>query len=148
MDIKIELALKVMRAEFSKVSLVPDNEVGLADLVETCPAREESVDDWWEKFAILLDKLGLGQSARVEAREHSTHYVCRRRLLTTHRAESTGVEASLRFAIYVFALVFVDRDRRCPDIGLFRVYVSTARRVLHCVHREVGIGDLLVAEIL
>lgn len=48
MDIKVELALEVVRAEFSKVSLVPDNEIGLADLVETCPAREQGVDDGWE----------------------------------------------------------------------------------------------------
>jgi hypothetical protein len=31
MDIEVELALKVMRAEFAKVRLVPDDDVGLAN---------------------------------------------------------------------------------------------------------------------
>ena len=37
-DVEVELALEVVRAELAKVRLVPDDDVGLADLVEARPA--------------------------------------------------------------------------------------------------------------
>lgn len=59
MHIEIELAFEIVRPEFSKVGLIPDDNIGLADIVEACPAREEGVYDWGQELAILLYKFGL-----------------------------------------------------------------------------------------
>lgn len=44
MNIKIKLALEVMRAKLAEVRFVPDNGVGMAYSVEAGPAREKSID--------------------------------------------------------------------------------------------------------
>lgn len=47
MNIEIKLALEVMRTEFAKVCLVPDDHIRLADAVEARPARQQRVDSRW-----------------------------------------------------------------------------------------------------
>lgn len=37
--IEVELALEIVRAEFAKVRLIPDDNVGFADAVKARPAR-------------------------------------------------------------------------------------------------------------
>jgi hypothetical protein len=38
MNIEVKLAFEIMRAEFSEVGFIPDDDVGCADFVEPCPA--------------------------------------------------------------------------------------------------------------
>ena len=37
MNIEVEFSLEVMTTELAKVGFIPNDEVGLADIVETCP---------------------------------------------------------------------------------------------------------------
>jgi hypothetical protein len=59
-DVKVELALEVVRPELAKVRLVPDDEARLADLVKAGPTGEEGVDDGREVLQVLKDELALG----------------------------------------------------------------------------------------
>ena len=43
MHVKVKLALEVVRTKLAKVRLVPDHVRRLADLVISCPARQEGV---------------------------------------------------------------------------------------------------------
>ena len=58
-DVEVELALDVVGAELAKVRLVPDDDVGLADVVEARPAREESVHDGRDVLEVLQEELAL-----------------------------------------------------------------------------------------
>lgn len=58
-DIEVELALQVMRAEFSKVRLVPDNDVRMPNLIEARPARKKCVYCWRQVLQILLEEFRL-----------------------------------------------------------------------------------------
>lgn len=59
MYIEVELALEVVAAELAKVRLVPDDGVGLADLVEARPAREKGIDDRRDVLEVLVDEFAL-----------------------------------------------------------------------------------------
>lgn len=59
MNIEIKLAFEVMRAEFSKVGLIPDDDVGCANFVEPCPAGKQGVDDGWYMFEVLEEEFSL-----------------------------------------------------------------------------------------
>ena len=59
MDIEVELALEVMRAELPEMSLIPDDEVGFPDFVEAGPAGKECVDSRGKMFEVLLEELSL-----------------------------------------------------------------------------------------
>ena len=48
-----------MRAEFSKVGLIPDDDVGCANFVEPCPAGKQGVDDGWYMFEVLEEEFSL-----------------------------------------------------------------------------------------
>lgn len=58
-DVEVELALEVVRAELAKVGLVPHDHVCEADLVEAGPAREERVDGGGEVLEVLGDEFAL-----------------------------------------------------------------------------------------
>ena len=45
MHVEVELAFEVVRTELSEVRFVPDDNVCLADVVETRPTGEKCVDD-------------------------------------------------------------------------------------------------------
>jgi hypothetical protein len=151
MHIEIELALEVVRAEFSKVGLVPDDDVRFTYLVEARPAGEECVYDGGQVFAILLDKLGLRRSAQGNAQSLCTHYVCGRGLLlATDRTQPTRVKAGLCLAVDVLALVVVVWLWRGPFVALFGVWMAATGSVFHVVEGEMGgrIRHLFVARVV
>ena len=53
MNIKVKLALEIMRAEFAKVGFIPNDNIGCTNFVVSRPTGEKSVDDGWEVFDIL-----------------------------------------------------------------------------------------------
>jgi hypothetical protein len=59
MDVEVKFALDVMGPEFSKMGFVPDNDVRMADFMETGPTREECVHDRGYVFKILEQELSL-----------------------------------------------------------------------------------------
>ena len=59
MDVKVELALEVVRPEFTKVGFVPDDDVGCADFVEARPAGEEGVYYGRDVFEVLIQEFTL-----------------------------------------------------------------------------------------
>ena len=65
MYIKVELALEIVASKLAEVRLVPYNNIGLANLVETRPAGEKCVDYRWYVLEILLDKLALCEGQRT-----------------------------------------------------------------------------------
>ena len=48
-----------MRAEFAKMSFIPNDDVRCTNFVESRPAGEKGVDDGWEVFEVLKDEFGL-----------------------------------------------------------------------------------------
>ena len=59
MDVKVELALQVVRAEFSEMRFVPDYDVGAADFVVAGVAGEEGVYDGRDVFEVLEEEFAL-----------------------------------------------------------------------------------------
>ena len=59
MNIKVKLALEVMRAKFAKMGFIPNDNIGCTNFVVSRPAGEKSVDDGWEVFDVLINKFGL-----------------------------------------------------------------------------------------
>ena len=64
MDIEVEFSFEIMASEFAKVSFVPDDEVGFAYVMETCPTRKEGVNDGGYVFEVLLNELSLRDCLR------------------------------------------------------------------------------------
>jgi hypothetical protein len=58
-NIKVELAFDVVGAEFSKVSLIPDDIVGMTYAVEPSPAGEKSVDGGCDMLSTLFEEFTL-----------------------------------------------------------------------------------------
>jgi hypothetical protein len=58
-DVKVKLALEVVRAKLAKVRLVPDHVWRLADLVEPRPAGKKGVYDGRDMFQVLLYEFAL-----------------------------------------------------------------------------------------
>ena len=69
-DVEVELAFEVVRAELAKVRLVPDDDVRLADLVEARPAREQRVHDRRDVLEVLHEELALLAPTCAIASEH------------------------------------------------------------------------------
>ena len=59
MNIKVKLALDVMRAEFAKMGFIPNDNIGCTNFVVSRPTGEKSVDDGWEVFDVLINKFRL-----------------------------------------------------------------------------------------
>jgi hypothetical protein len=58
-NIKVELAFDVVGAKFSKVSLVPDDIVGMAYAVEPSPTGEKGVDGGCDMLSTLFEEFTL-----------------------------------------------------------------------------------------
>lgn len=59
MHVEVKLALEVMRSKLAEVGLVPDDDVGMPNFVEPCPAGEKGVDYGWYVFQVLKEELSL-----------------------------------------------------------------------------------------
>jgi hypothetical protein len=59
MNIKVKLALEIMRAEFAKMGFIPNDNIGCTNFVVSRPTGEKSVDDGWEVFDVLQNKFRL-----------------------------------------------------------------------------------------
>ena len=59
MNIKVKLALEIMRAEFAKMGFIPNDNIGCTNFVVSRPTGEKSVDNGWEVFNVLINKFGL-----------------------------------------------------------------------------------------
>ena len=61
MNIKVKLAFEVMRAEFAKMSFIPNDNIGCTNFVESRPAGEKSMDDRGDVFEVLKIEFRLGK---------------------------------------------------------------------------------------
>ena len=59
MNIKVKLALDIMRAKFAKMGFIPNDNIGCTDFVEPRPTGEKSVDDGWDVFDVLKNEFRL-----------------------------------------------------------------------------------------
>ena len=59
MNIKVKLALEIMRAKFAKMGFIPNNNIGCTNFVVSRPTGEKSVDNGWEVFDVLKNKFRL-----------------------------------------------------------------------------------------
>lgn len=59
MNIKVKLALEIMRAKFAKMGFIPNDNIRCSNFVVSRPTGEKSVDDGWEVFDVLINKFRL-----------------------------------------------------------------------------------------
>lgn len=59
MHVEVELAFEVVRAELSKVSLVPNDDVRVPNFVEARPARKEGINCGSDVLCILVEEFAL-----------------------------------------------------------------------------------------
>ena len=59
MDIKVKLALEIVRAEFAKMSFIPNDNIGCTNFVVSRPTGEKSVYYGWDVFDVLKNKFRL-----------------------------------------------------------------------------------------
>ena len=161
MDIEVELALEVVAAELAKVCFVPDDDRGMPDAVEACPAREQRVDDGRDMLEVLLYELALrgdGQRSSGSRGKQNTYYGRRRRRWRATRTSTTqrhfggphlGVDI-LALVVVLVRAIHVGRERRAacrrtgdPPPGLFLIHAAVQGQVLFAVRRG-GPGCVVV----
>jgi hypothetical protein len=158
-DIEVELALDVVSAELAEVGLVPDNIVGLADPVETRPARKESVNDRRDVLNVLFEELALAavRSVMLRKRVTRTHKIRWRwqwapsYTTSAHTSALRCVHLRIRMLLIIVAtlvqqleLGLVMVDIRASTVAAR--YAPARDIFLHMIEREVGL--LLVASVV